>query len=72
MTRRAKYILVHLAPRPGGAAEVLLIHLGMSGRLVVGRADGAAPGKHEHVVFATEDGNEIRFSDLQLALNGTS
>ena len=63
VTRRAKYILVHLAPRPGGSAEVLLIHLGMSGRLVVGRADGAAPGKHEHVVFATEDGNEIRFSD---------
>ncbi len=63
VTRRAKYILVHLAAAAGRAAEVLLIHLGMSGRLVAGRADGTAPGRHEHVAFATEDGSEIRFSD---------
>ena len=64
LTRRAKYILLRLAPRATGeAVEFLLLHLGMSGRLVVGRADGHVRGPHEHVVFATDAGAEIRFSD---------
>jgi len=54
--RRAKYILVRLE---GGV--VLLAHLGMSGRMVI--ADGAPPGPHDHVIFVTDDGTEIRFSD---------
>lgn len=61
--RRAKYILVDLAPRGADPAEVMVIHLGMSGRLIVGRADGTPPGAHEHVAFATDRGAEIRFSD---------
>ncbi|HLI10073.1 MAG TPA: bifunctional DNA-formamidopyrimidine glycosylase/DNA-(apurinic or apyrimidinic site) lyase [Alphaproteobacteria bacterium] len=56
ITRRAKYILVHF---DNGA--VLIAHLGMSGRMVI--ADGAPPGAHDHVIFATEDGTEIRFAD---------
>ena len=54
--RRAKYILVHLE---GGV--VLLAHLGMSGRMVIAR--GTPPGPHDHVIFVTDEGSEIRFSD---------
>ena len=54
--RRAKYILVHLE---GGV--VLLAHLGMSGRMVI--ADGAPPGPHDHIIFVSDEGTEIRFSD---------
>lgn len=47
--RRAKYVLVHLS-----ADLVLLIHLGMSGRILLG--SGAAPkGKHAHFAIETED-----------------
>lgn len=56
ISRRAKYILVHLEDD-----TVLLAHLGMSGRLVV--ANGGPPGPHDHVIFETDDGTEIRFSD---------
>jgi formamidopyrimidine-DNA glycosylase len=61
--RRAKYVLVELEPRGADPAETMVIHLGMSGRLVVRAADGAPPGRHEHVAFATDRGMEIRFSD---------
>ncbi|MBL8700932.1 MAG: bifunctional DNA-formamidopyrimidine glycosylase/DNA-(apurinic or apyrimidinic site) lyase [Alphaproteobacteria bacterium] len=67
--RRAKYLLIDLeAPRTGkgaptGAPEVMIIHLGMSGRLLVGPDNGAPPGPHEHIAFATDRGTEIRFSD---------
>jgi formamidopyrimidine-DNA glycosylase len=59
--RRAKYLLIHLE---GGL--VLLAHLGMSGRMVIARAganDAPAPGPHDHVLFETDDGAEIRFTD---------
>jgi formamidopyrimidine-DNA glycosylase len=61
--RRAKYILIDLAPRGADPAEVMVIHLGMSGRLIVRAADGAPPGPHEHIAFTTDRGGEIRFSD---------
>jgi formamidopyrimidine-DNA glycosylase len=57
--RRAKYILVHME---GGA--VLLCHLGMSGRMTIGR-DLGPPERHDHVVMETEDGSEIRFNDAR-------
>lgn len=56
--RRAKYILVHLE---GGA--VMLMHLGMSGRLYI---DAARPNMlltHDHLVLTVEDGTVIRFND---------
>ena len=62
LARRAKYILVHLDD--GG---VLIIHLGMSGRMVVA-ADGASLGpldRHDHVVFTMESGAVIRFNDAR-------
>jgi formamidopyrimidine-DNA glycosylase len=55
--RRAKYILMRLE---GG--ESLLLHLGMSGRLVIGRPD-AAPTLHEHLVLETDSGWRIGFVD---------
>ena len=57
--RRAKYLLVELDD-----GTVLLVHLGMSGRMSVapGGADlPAAP--HEHVVFELSDATRIRFED---------
>ena len=55
--RRAKYMLLDL---DGG--EVLIVHLGMSGRMVVDKS-GAPPAKHDHVIFTTDTGVEIRFND---------
>ncbi|MEJ0063756.1 MAG: bifunctional DNA-formamidopyrimidine glycosylase/DNA-(apurinic or apyrimidinic site) lyase [Alphaproteobacteria bacterium] len=54
--RRAKYIVIELS---GG--DALLLHLGMSGRLVVGAADKAAE-KHDHVVIHCDKGT-LRFND---------
>jgi formamidopyrimidine-DNA glycosylase len=65
LSRRAKYILVHL-----DRGEILLVHLGMSGRFqVAGRELGdfvhsaAAPGKHDHVEFLTDQGVRIVYTD---------
>ncbi len=52
--RRAKYILMRL---DGG--ETLLLHLGMSGRLVL---DATTP-LHEHLVLTTDDGARLAFVD---------
>jgi formamidopyrimidine-DNA glycosylase len=55
--RRAKYMLMDLDD-----GQVLIVHLGMSGRMVVDKS-GAPPAKHDHVIFTTDDGVEIRFND---------
>ena len=55
--RRGKYILIEL-----DADGVLLLHLGMSGRVTVGNAAlPAAP--HDHVVLTLDDDTVIRFND---------
>lgn len=56
LARRAKYILAHL---DGG--EILLMHLGMSGRFTVGARGGLGP--HDHIVFETDGGARIVFTD---------
>jgi len=57
--RRAKYILIDL--EDGG---VLLMHLGMSGRLTVVNAEDTTPPEvHDHVVFTLDDGTRVRFND---------
>ena len=57
--RRGKYILIEL-----DADGLLLLHLGMSGRITVGSpALPAAP--HDHVVLTLDDGTEIRFNDAR-------
>ena len=56
--RRAKYILMRL-----DRGESLLIHLGMSGRVLIGRDDGSPPAPHEHVTLITDDGWRVGFVD---------
>jgi len=65
LSRRSKYILADL-----DTDETLLIHLGMSGRMLVSdTAPGAfhlrqpAPQKHDHVVLTMENGARIVFND---------
>jgi formamidopyrimidine-DNA glycosylase len=53
--RRAKYILAEL-----DQGETLLLHLGMSGRLLLG---GAPAGPHEHLTFSFDDGSLLRYVD---------
>ncbi len=62
LARRAKYILIHLDD-----AQVLLCHLGMSGRMTVFGAGAAreALDPHDHVILTTERGAEIRFNDAR-------
>ena len=55
--RRAKYILMDL-----DNGNVLIAHLGMAGRMVVAKKN-APLEKHDHVVFVTDDGTEVRFND---------
>ncbi len=60
ITRRAKYILIHLDD--GG---VVIAHLGMSGRMVIAEAPAPAPGKHDHVILETDDGAVVSFNDAR-------
>ncbi len=61
LSRRAKYILIEL-----DGEEVLLAHLGMSGRmLILPRGSNRPPEKHDHVVLRTEEGLELRFNDAR-------
>ncbi|WP_027135717.1 bifunctional DNA-formamidopyrimidine glycosylase/DNA-(apurinic or apyrimidinic site) lyase [Geminicoccus roseus] len=53
--RRAKYIQVFLDD-----GQVMLLHMGMSGRLVF---DGDPMGAHEHLTFCFDDGTVLRFVD---------
>lgn len=67
LDRRAKYLLARLDD-----GEVLVMHLGMTGRFTIDR-DAAAnagsqrktPPKHEHIVFHLADGTAIRYSDTR-------
>ena len=65
LRRRSKYILADL-----NGGETLLVHLGMSGRMLVsgdplGRFvhDHPAPEKHDHVVLHMDNGARITFND---------
>jgi len=67
LRRRSKYILADLS-----SGETLLIHLGMSGRMLVSGAmlgefhhHHPAPEKHDHVVLDMEGGVRITFNDAR-------
>lgn len=62
LERRAKYMLVRLDDD-----QVWLIHLGMSGRMGIMPAGHNHPpaGPHDHVIFETEDGVMVRFTDAR-------
>lgn len=73
LRRRAKYILAEL-----DTGDVLLVHLGMTGRFTVFTGEGArnlgefyfetaagaaGQGPHDHVVLALEDGSRVVYTD---------
>jgi formamidopyrimidine-DNA glycosylase len=67
LRRRSKYILADLS-----SGETLLIHLGMSGRMLIsGQMVGdfhhnhPAPQKHDHVVLHMEGGARVTFNDAR-------
>ena len=65
LRRRSKYVLAELS-----SGETLLIHLGMSGRMLISGDplgqfvhEHPATEKHDHVVFHMENGARITFND---------
>jgi formamidopyrimidine-DNA glycosylase len=67
LRRRSKYILADLSSN-----ETLIVHLGMSGRMLVSGAflgefhhHHPAPEKHDHVVLDMEGGARITFNDAR-------
>jgi len=57
LRRRGKYILIEL-----DTDGLLLLHLGMSGRLTVG-GSALCSAPHDHVVLTLDDGTVVRFND---------
>lgn len=67
LRRRSKYILADL-----DRGETLLIHLGMSGRMLISGAqlgqfhhEHPAPAKHDHVILDMEGGARVTFNDAR-------
>ena len=67
LRRRSKYILVDL-----DSGETLIIHLGMSGRMLISgqmlgefHHDHPVPEKHDHVVFDMDSGARVTFNDAR-------
>jgi formamidopyrimidine-DNA glycosylase len=67
LRRRSKYILADL-----DSGETLLVHLGMSGRMLISGAqlgsfyhDHPAPQKHDHVVLDMAGGARVTFNDAR-------
>jgi formamidopyrimidine-DNA glycosylase len=67
LRRRSKYILADLS-----SDETLLIHLGMSGRMLISGAmvgefhhPHPAPQKHDHVILTMANGAQITFNDAR-------
>jgi formamidopyrimidine-DNA glycosylase len=61
--RRAKYLLMRLDD-----GHTLITHLGMSGRMTLHDAGSAAEHpfeRHDHVIFDTDDGWQVRFNDAR-------
>lgn len=61
--RRAKYLLLRLDD-----GQTLIVHLGMSGRMTLHDAASAAAHpfeRHDHVVFETDEGWQVRFNDAR-------
>jgi formamidopyrimidine-DNA glycosylase len=72
LRRRSKYILADL-----DTGETLIVHLGMSGRMIVSAHEGGrdmlaqfhhlhpAPEKHDHVILDTDAGARVTFNDAR-------
>ncbi len=65
LTRRAKYLLIHLGKR-GPEDDVLVIHLGMSGRMsVIDDAKTYERKKHDHLMIYLKSGKAVAFNDAR-------
>ena len=60
VARRAKYILWYLDDE-----TVMILHLGMSGRVSITAKRPSKIEKHDHLIFTTEEGAVIRFNDAR-------
>jgi len=69
--RRSKYLLADL-----DRDETLIMHLGMSGRMLIAKPSGTtipgsfhhhhpAPEKHDHVIFDMDSGTRVTFNDVR-------
>jgi formamidopyrimidine-DNA glycosylase len=60
--RRSKYLLIGL-----DGEETWIIHLGMSGRILVEdpRHAASVPGKHDHVIVTTDRGGTVTYNDAR-------
>ena len=58
LDRRAKYLLIRLSD-----GLVLIIHLGMSGHMTIAASDDGQVGPHDHVVFVTDQGVRVTYTD---------
>ena len=61
--RRAKYILMRLKPVDDKGGNSVLLHLGMSGRMLIRQHGSNAAVLHEHVELETDDGWLVGFVD---------
>ncbi len=59
LSRRGKYLLIEL-----DETGLLLLHLGMSGRITAG-GNNAPIEKHDHVVLTLDNGTVVRFNDAR-------
>lgn len=59
VTRRAKYILLHLTGK-----TLLVFHLGMTGKIGLFPADSPRR-KHDHLRFLLDNGKEMRYHDVR-------
>jgi formamidopyrimidine-DNA glycosylase len=63
--RHGKFIVIDLEAPIGDVQNFsLLIHLGMTGQIVVGPLE-APVAPHTHVFFALDDGREFRYTDIR-------
>ncbi len=61
LERRAKYILIYLSEN-----NILVIHLGMSGRIrILAPGSNAPPEKHDHFELGLADGHRIILNDAR-------
>lgn len=64
LERRAKYILVHVAGAKSSDADILLLHLGMSGQIkTIADMRAYEPAKHDHLILTLKSGAGIVFHD---------
>lgn len=58
--RRGKYMLLTIDD-----GSVMIVHLGMSGRLVITSGPVLPSGPHDHVIFETNEGQIITYNDAR-------